>query len=90
MFHLKSNTTWIDIHQSTTYNNGAPELLVTFAPGYKMQELDQKMNEIYHWVKQHQEQEAQLVKLLKDNPGLKELHDKFEMMRILCLKETNV
>jgi hypothetical protein len=39
------------------------------------------------WAEIKMREEARLKDLMSRHPGLKELHDKFEMMRVLCQEE---
>jgi hypothetical protein len=39
------------------------------------------------WAHKKMHQERKLQELMDQHPGLKDLHDKFEMMRVLCQEE---
>ena len=39
------------------------------------------------WAHEKMQEERRLHELMSRHPGLKELHDKFEMMRVLCIEE---
>lgn len=39
------------------------------------------------WAETKMQEEAGLKELMSRHPGLKELHDKFEMMKVLCQEE---
>ena len=39
------------------------------------------------WAHKKMQEEKRLQELMKQHPGLKDLHDKFEMMKVLCQKE---
>lgn len=41
------------------------------------------------WAENKMREEAQLKDLISRHPGLKDLNDKFEMMKILCQQEEN-
>jgi len=43
--------------------------------------------EILVWAQKKMEQEQELESLMKRNPGLQDLHEKFELMRALCQNE---
>ena len=60
----------------------------TWGPSYPTVGLDADTCELLIWCKQQRESQARLEALMKKHPGLKDLHDKFEIMRILCEKET--
>jgi hypothetical protein len=39
------------------------------------------------WANQKMREEQRLKDLMARHPGLKDLHDKFEMMKVLCMEE---
>lgn len=41
------------------------------------------------WTENKMREEAGLKELMSRHPGLKDLHDKFEMMKLLCQEEEN-
>lgn len=41
------------------------------------------------WAESKMREEARLKDLMNKHPGLKDLHDKFEMMKVLCQQEEN-
>jgi hypothetical protein len=51
--------------------------------------LSPKADEILRWAESKMKEEAEFKELIKKHPGLKELNDRLEMMKILC-KEENV
>jgi hypothetical protein len=53
--------------------------------------LSQKAIDILSWAEKKMEEDAKLQELLTRHEGLKELHEKFEVMKRLCLtsKELN-
>ena len=50
-------------------------------------EMTPQAREAVEWAMSKQEEEYKLQALIKKHPGLKDLHDKFEMMKILCQEE---
>ena len=46
--------------------------------------------EVLDWARAKMQEEAQLKSLMARHPGLKDLNDKFEMMKALCQQEENV
>jgi hypothetical protein len=47
-------------------------------------DLSEYVKEVLSWAEEKMHQERKLRDLMDRNPGLKDLHDKFEMMKILC------
>ena len=45
--------------------------------------------EAVEWAMRKQHEERKLRDLMEQHPGLKELHDQLEMMKILCQQEEN-
>jgi hypothetical protein len=43
--------------------------------------------EAVEWAMRKQHEERKLKDMMERHPGLKELHDKFEMMKVLCQEE---
>lgn len=41
------------------------------------------------WTENKMREESKLKELMSRHPGLKDLHDKFEMMKVLCQEEEN-
>ncbi len=50
-------------------------------------DLSYNAKEVMSWARDKMHAEKKLATLLEQHPGLKELHDKFEMMRVLCEQE---
>lgn len=50
-------------------------------------DLNQEATAALDWVRHKMHQEKQLQELMDKHPGLKDLHDKFEMLRVLCEQE---
>ena len=50
-------------------------------------ELAPASREALEWAMRKQQEERKLKDLMDRHPGLKELHDKLEMMKILCTEE---
>ena len=60
----------------------------TWGPSYPSIGLDADTCELLKWCKQQRESQARLEALMQKHPGLQDLHDKFEVMRLLCERET--
>jgi hypothetical protein len=43
--------------------------------------------EAIEWAHRKMREERQLKEMMERHPGLKDLHDKFEMMKVLCMEE---
>lgn len=52
-------------------------------------DLNDHVKEILTWAEKKMHEERKLTELMDRHPGLKELNDKFEMMRTLCMEEEN-
>jgi hypothetical protein len=50
-------------------------------------DLSSNAKETLTWAYNKMQEEKRLKDLMDQHPGLKDLHDKFEMMRVLCLEE---
>jgi len=50
-------------------------------------DLSRNAKEVMSWARDKMHAEKRLANLIEQHPGLKELHDKFEMMRVLCEQE---
>ena len=60
---------------------------LSFVGAYPTIELAPASREGLEWaIRKHQE-ERNLKAMMERHPGLKDLHDKFEMMKILCAEE---
>jgi hypothetical protein len=51
-------------------------------------ELAPASREAVEWAMRKQDEERKLQDLMNQHPGLRELHDKLEMMKILCQEES--
>lgn len=49
--------------------------------------LSEAAHEALKWTEQKMHEESRLKDLISKHPGLKDLHDKFEMMKVLCQEE---
>lgn len=49
--------------------------------------LSEAAHEAIKWAETKMQEESRLQDMMARHPGLKELHDKFEMMRVLCQQE---
>ena len=56
---------------------------------YPTVELAPASREAVEWAMRKQHEERKLRDLMEQHPGLKELHDQLEMMKILCQQEEN-
>lgn len=52
-------------------------------------ELNDVTRELLEWCQRQRERQSKLDALMQQHPGLQDLHDKFEMMRVLCEKEAD-
>jgi hypothetical protein len=52
-------------------------------------DLSEHTKEILTWAEKKMSEERELKELMEQHPGLQELHDKLEMMKILCQQEEN-
>lgn len=52
-----------------------------------MVDLGMDSKEAIEWAYKKMQEERKLKDLMAQHPGLKELHDKFEMMKALCMEE---
>ena len=53
-------------------------------------ELTPEAERILRWAQEKMIREHELELLMKNHPGLRDLHEKFEMMKQLCLEEEKV
>jgi hypothetical protein len=52
-------------------------------------ELAPASREGLEWAMRKQQEERDLKAMMQRHPGLRDLHDKFEMMKVLCYEEEN-
>lgn len=52
-------------------------------------DLSENAKQVLTWANDKMKQEQQLKELMSRHPGLQDLNDKFEMMKILCQEEEN-
>lgn len=52
-------------------------------------DLNENVKRALEWAEKKMQEEQELKDMMERHPGLRELHDKFEMMRILCQEEEN-
>jgi hypothetical protein len=50
-------------------------------------DLSSSAKETLTWAYNKMQEERRLKDLMAQHPGLKDLHDKFEMMKVLCMEE---
>ena len=62
---------------------------VEFGNGQTSVDLSESAKQALSWAHNKMSEEAKLLELLKKHPGLKDLHDKFEMMKVLCQEQEN-
>ena len=62
---------------------------VTLGAAHPTVELAPASREGLEWAMRKQQEERELKAMLERHPGLRELHDKFEMMKVLCYEEEN-
>jgi hypothetical protein len=58
-----------------------------FANGSANIDLTEDTKRILEWAEVKMQEDQKLKDLIDRHPGLKELNDKFEMMRVLCMEE---
>ena len=58
-----------------------------FANGSANIDLNQDTKRILEWAEKKMHEDQKLKELLARHPGLKDLNDKFEMMKVLCMEE---
>ena len=51
--------------------------------------LDSETRELLEWARKQREHESKLESLMQHHPGLRDLHDRFEIFRALCQEETS-
>jgi hypothetical protein len=49
--------------------------------------LNQEAESLLDWAREKKAEERKLKELMEQHPGLKDLHDKLEIMKILCYEE---
>jgi hypothetical protein len=49
--------------------------------------LNQEAESLLDWAREKKAEEQKLKALMEQHPGLQDLHDKLEMMKILCYEE---
>jgi hypothetical protein len=50
-------------------------------------DLGMTSKQAIEWAHKKMQEEKRLQELMDQHPGLKDLHDKFEMMKVLCMEE---
>ena len=60
---------------------------ITIAMDHTHVGLNSEAEALLDWAKQKRDEERKLKEMMARHPGLKDLHDKFEIMRILCQEE---
>ena len=62
---------------------------VPIANGTVNVDLNENVKQTLMWAEKKMQEEVELKDMMERHPGLKELHDKLEMMKILCHEEEN-
>ena len=50
-------------------------------------DLSEQAKQALTWAQNKMQEEIKLLDLLEKHPGLKDLHDKFQVMKVLCQEE---
>ena len=50
-------------------------------------DLNENVKQTIVWAEKKMQEEVELKDMMERHPGLRDLHDKFEMMRVLCYEE---
>lgn len=80
------------LRYNSNVNGGAIEAYdgitwVAIGNGTTHIDLNTNAKEILQWARGKMDQEQQLKDMMNRHPGLRDLNDKFEMMKILCREE---
>jgi hypothetical protein len=78
-YNSNSNGGCIEVYDGTSWQqmgNGSANI-----------DLNEHAKEILAWAEKKMHEERKLKEMMDRHPGLKELHNKFEMMRVLCMEE---
>ena len=67
-----------EVYDGLTWHNVSSQVQI---------DLSAQAKEILAWADNKMKEEAKLKELMGRNPGLKDLYEKFEMMRALCYEE---
>lgn len=78
MLRLNSNMNRIEVYDGQTWHGVGGDAQV---------DLSENAKEILTWAREKMEEDRRLKHLMTKHLGLKDLHDKFEMMRVLCQEE---
>lgn len=62
---------------------------VEFGNGQAHIDLSEQAKQVLTWADNKMKEEARLQDLMARHPGLKDLNDKFEMMKVLCQEQEN-
>lgn len=79
MVRYNGNTSNLEVYDGSswmTVSNATPHI-----------DLTETARETINWAYEKMSQERKLKELMNRHPGLKELHDKFEMLKLLCEQE---
>ena len=50
-------------------------------------DLNENVKQTIVWAEKKMQEEVELKEMMERHPGLRDLHDKFEMMKVLCYEE---
>lgn len=50
-------------------------------------DLNENVKQTIVWAEKKMQEEVELKEMMERHPGLRDLHDKFEMMKVLCQEE---
>jgi len=73
-----TNTQKLEVYDGVSWHSMVDNAII---------DLGHETKEVMEWAHKKMHEEKRLQELIKRHPGLKDLHDKFEMMRVLCLEE---
>lgn len=79
MLRYNGNTSNIEVYDGNSW--------LSMGTDYPSVNLDSSTTGAIDWVRRKMAEEQELHALMDKHPGLKNLHDQFEMMKILCRKE---
>lgn len=78
MLRWNTNTNTVEVYNGMSWYTIDTSVNLDLSPSAK---------QALSWAYDKMGEESRLKELMKKHPGLKDLHDKFEMMKILCQEE---
>ena len=60
---------------------------VPFANSSTNIDLNENVKQTLMWAEKKMQEDIELKEMMESHPGLKDLYDKFEMMKVLCYEE---